>query len=279
MIKILVTTDFSTPSRAGIRFALQLAKQTKGKLIAFHVMELPKPTRWSEKKYDAYAETELTKAHIRLTRFIDAIGRQSGFNTKAVECVVVEGWQIDQSVIDYATHIKANFICMSTRGAGVLKKLVGTNASTMLTTSPIPVIVVPKTYRVSPILHILYSSDFNNLQSEMKKVVTFAKPVKAKVSVYHYDFLLPLNEAKMKLEKLAAKQSARNVKFHFKKLHIQNSLAHHLQNDIRKSRPSLVALFTKQNRGWYDRLFLPSKSAAVSYDTKTPLLVFRKREQ
>lgn len=278
MNKILVTTDFSTASRAGIRFAMQLAKQTKGKLIAFHVMELPKPTRWSEKKYDAYAIAELTKAHTRLMRFIDSIGHQSGFTTKTVECVVTEGWQIDQSVIEYATHIKANFICMSTRGAGVLKKLMGTNASAILTSSPVPVIVVPKIYRVSPISHILYSSDFNNLQSEMKKVVAFAQPLKAKISVYHYDFLLPLKEAKMKLERLAAKHSARSIKFHFKKFLIENSLAYHLQNDIRKSRPSLVALFTKQNRGWFDRLFLSSKSAAVSFDTKTPLLVFRKRE-
>ena len=121
MNKILVTTDFSAASKAGIRFALQLAKQTKGKLIAFHVMELPKPTRWSEKKYDAYAEAELAKAHIRLARFIGSIGQQSGFNTKGVECVVAEGWQIDQSVIDYATHIRANFICMSTR-VGCIKK-------------------------------------------------------------------------------------------------------------------------------------------------------------
>jgi nucleotide-binding universal stress UspA family protein len=279
MIKIIVTTDFSSASKAGIRFALQLAKQTKGRLIAFHVMHLPKPTRWSEKKYDAYAETELAKVNIKLTRFIDSIGQQSGFNTKAVECVVTEGWQIDRSVIEYATHIRANFICMSTRGAGVLKKIIGTNSSAILTTSSVPVIVVPKTYRISRISHILYSSDLNNLKGEMKEVVAFAKPLKAKVSVYHYDFLLPLKVAKMKLEKLASRHSARNVKFHFKKLHIENSLAHHLKKDIQNSRPSLVALFTKQNRGWYDRLFLPSKSAAISFDTKTPLLVFRKRKR
>lgn len=279
MNKILVTTDFSAASKAGIRFALQLTKQTKAKLIVFHVMGLPKPTRWSKEKYDAYAESELMKAHIKLTRFIDSIGHQSGFITKKVECVVAEGWKVDRSVIDYAMHIKANFICMSTRGAGALKKVVGTNASSLLTTSPVPVIVVPKTYRVSPISHILYSSDFNNLGSEMKKVVAFAKPLRAKVSVYHYDFLLSLVETKIKLEKMAAKHSARDVKFHFRKFHIENSLAHHLQNDTRNAKPSLVALFTKQNRGWYERIFLSSKSAALSFDTKTPLLVFRKRER
>ncbi len=278
MKKILATTDFSPASKAGIRFAMQLAKQTKGTVIVFHAMGLPKPTRWDDNKYDAYVKAELQKAHARLVRFIDSIGRQSGFATKAVQAVVTEGWQVDRAVIDYATHIRANFICMSTRGAGILKKMLGTNASTMLTTSPIPVIVVPKTYRVSPISHILYSTDLNNLQGEMKKVLAFAKPLKAKVSIYHYDYLLPLNEAKMKLEKIAFKHRARNVKFHFRKLNIENTLAHHLQKDIRNSRPSLVALFTKQNRGWYDRLFLSSKSAEISFNTKTPLLVFRKQE-
>jgi nucleotide-binding universal stress UspA family protein len=277
MNKILVTTDFSSASKAGIRFALQLAKQTKAQLILFHTLELLKPTRWSEKKYSAYVETELTKAHSQLRRFIELIGRQSGVGTKTVECVVMEGWQIDRSVIDYAKQIKANYICISTRGAGALKKLMGTNASAILTTSPVPVIVVPKSYRISPISHILYSSDFNNLQEEMKRVMDFAKPLKAKVSVYHYDYLLPLEETKIKLEKQAAKHSGPNVKFHFKKLHIENSFVHHLQKDIQKSRPSLVALFTKQNRGWYDRLFLSSKSAEISFDAKKPLLVFRKR--
>ena len=53
MKKILATTDFSPASKAGIRFAMQLAKQTKGTVIVFHAMGLPKPTRWDDNKYDA----------------------------------------------------------------------------------------------------------------------------------------------------------------------------------------------------------------------------------
>jgi nucleotide-binding universal stress UspA family protein len=279
MNKIMVTTDFSVNSKAGIRFALQLAKQTKSKLIFFHSQELPKPTRWSVEKYNSYVAVELKKTHARLTKFVDTICHQTGLKAREAQFVVAEGYEVDRSAIDFAKHIKANYICISTRGAGALKKLIGTNASDILTTSPIPVIVVPKTYRVSPISHLLYSSDFNNLQGEINKVVGFAKPLKARVSVYHYDFLLPLKEEKMKLEKMAARHASKSVKFHFRKLHIENSLSHHLVNDIKKSRPSLVVLFTKQNRGWYERIFLSSKSAALSFDTKTPLLVFRKREQ
>jgi len=278
MNKILVTTDFSVYSKAGIRFALQLAKQTKSKLVFFHAQELPKPTRWSLEKYDSYVAAELKKTHARLTQFVDTICHQTGLKAREAQFVVAEGYEVDRSVIDFAQHIKASCICMSTRGAGTLKKLIGTNASDILTTSPIPVIVVPKTYRVRPISHILYSSDFNDLQVEIKKVVGFARPLKARVSVYHYDFLLPLKEAKMKLEKMASRYVSKSVKFYFRKLHVENSLSHHLQNDIKNSRPSLVVLFTKQNRGWYERIFLSSKSAALSFETKTPLLVFRKRE-
>jgi len=274
----MVTTDFSVNSKAGIRFALQLAKQTKSKLIFFHSQELPKPTRWSLEKYNTYAAVELKKTHARLRQFIDKISHQTGLKAREAQFVVAEGYEVDEAVIDFAKHTKANYICMSTRGAGALKKLIGTTASAILTTSPIPVIVVPKTYRVSPISHILYSSDFNNLHGEINRVAGFAKPMKARVSVYHYDFLLPLKEVKIKLEKMAAKHVSKSVKFYFQRLQVENSLNYHLQKDIKKARPNLVVLFTKQNRGWYERIFLSSKSAALSFDTKTPLLVFRKRE-
>jgi len=275
----MVTTDFSVNSKAGIRFALQLAKQTKSKLIFFHSQELPKPTRWSLEKYNSYTAVELKKTHARLRQFVDKISHETGLKARDAQFVVAEGYKVGHGVIDFAKHIKANYICMSTRGAGAFKKLIGTTASAILTTSPIPVIVVPKTYRVSPISHILYSSDFNNLKGEINKVVGFARPLKARVSVYHYDFLLPLKEVKMKLEKIAARYVSKGVTFHFRKLHVENSLSHHLQMDIKKSKPNLVVLFTKQNRGWYERIFLSSKSAALSFDTKSPLLVFRKRKK
>jgi nucleotide-binding universal stress UspA family protein len=278
MNRIMVTTDFSVNSKAGIRFALQLAKQTKSKLVFFHSQELPKPTRWSLEKYDSYAAVELKKTHARLRQFVDKISHQTGLKASAAQFVVAEGYKVDEAVIDFAKHTKANYICMSTRGAGAFKKLIGTTASAILTTSPIPVVVVPKTYRVTPISNILYASDFNNLKGEINKVVGFAKPLKARISVYHYDSLLPLKEAKMKLEKTAAKHVAKSVKFYFRRLHVENSLSYHLQKDIKNARPNLVVLFTKQNRGWYERIFLSSKSAALSFDTKTPLLVFRKWE-
>jgi nucleotide-binding universal stress UspA family protein len=248
MNKILVTTDFSVSSKAGIRFALQFARQTKSKLIFFHAQKLLRPTRWSDEKYNAYAAVELKESHGRLKHLVDDVCRQTGFNVEDAQFIIQEGYEVASSVIEYAIHSRANYICMSTRGAGAFKKLIGTNASDLITTSPVPVIIVPTTYRSKQISTILYSSDLVNLNAEMKKVVRFSTSLKATISVYHYGSLLPLKEAKMKLERLAAKNASKSVKFHFQK------------NDIEKSLGS-------------------SKSAAFSFETKIPLLVFKKESK
>ena len=50
-----------------------------------------------------------------------------------------------------------------------------------------------------------------------------------------------------------------------------------MRKEIKKEKPSMVILFTKQNRNWYDRLFLSSESADMAFNAQVPLLVFRKK--
>lgn len=44
MKKVLVTTDFSENSKAGIRFAIQWASQQRLSLIFVHVLHILRPT-------------------------------------------------------------------------------------------------------------------------------------------------------------------------------------------------------------------------------------------
>ncbi|MBK7667050.1 MAG: universal stress protein [Sphingobacteriaceae bacterium] len=48
-MKIIVTTDFSTSSKSGIRFALQLAAQTKCELTFYNVFEGVENNSWNIK--------------------------------------------------------------------------------------------------------------------------------------------------------------------------------------------------------------------------------------
>ncbi|MEX1240893.1 MAG: universal stress protein [Cyclobacteriaceae bacterium] len=274
---ILIPTDLSVNSKAGIRFAVQLARQGKNPLVFYHCLPLMKPTSWSEATYTAYVKKEEEGARKSLDKFVRGVYQSAGRRSGKFACVVKHSTNVQQAIIDYASEIKATAICMSTRGAGRLKKIMGTHASGIIHASPIPVFVIPKNYRATPITHILYASDLNAIGAELKEVKKFSGKLKAKVTVYHYDYLADVEEAKKKLEKMAGRYKQPDIDFKFQKFNIDKSLGQHLNADMRKSKASLAVLFTNQKRGWFDRLFLSSRAADTVFDSKVPLLIFQKK--
>jgi len=274
---ILVPTDFSVNSKAGIRFAVQLAKQARISLVFYHCVPYLKPTRWSDARYDAYVKEEKEGARKRMVSFINAIYQNTGARRSRIEYAIEQSSDVQTAIMDYALQIRATAICMGTRGAGRFKKILGTHASGIINTSSIPVFVIPKNYRRSVVKHVLYSSDLNQIGAELNQVRNFAKLLKAKISVYHYDYLADVEEARKKLEKVAERYKHADIKFRFQKFNVDKSLAQHLEKDVQRSKASLAVLFTDQKRGWFDKLFLPSKSAEFVFDSKVPLLIFPKK--
>lgn len=277
MLKLFVTTDFSANSKAGIKFALQLQAQTKCELVFYHVVEIMKPTSWNDIRYKLFAKQKIADFTEKLIAFVSNVKGEDYKAKGAIAYKVEIGTSIDQMVIQGAKKSKANFICMATKGAGRIQKLFGTNASAMINNSPIPVIVVPSGYKSKAISTIFYASDFAALGPELKKLQSFSASTQAKIKVFHYDYLLHVPENKTKLEKTAAKYATKGLSFEFRRQEIEFSLAAHLKKDIQKEKPDLVVLFTKQNRKWFDRLFPSSEAQEMAFNTKLPLLVFRKK--
>lgn len=279
MKKILVTTDFSTNSKAGIRFAIQLASQARCELIFYNVMETSDSSNLADHDY-----TELSvlddKAQIEKLRiFITDIYKKAFKKAGELNLVIGNKLNIDAAIINYAQKCRADYICMSTRGGGIVDKFMGTNASLLITTSPVPLLVVPHTYRMKPLKSILYASDMEKIASELKEVQIFGATFDATIAVYNYDYFIEEDEVKSKLNKIAEKYSSGRITFHFKKLYAEIALLQQLQDDIRKSKPSLITMFTKQDRDWFERFFLSSKTAEMGFTTKTPMLVFRKHKK
>jgi len=277
MKKILVTSDFSSHSKAGIRFALQLASQTDCELIFLHVIEVLKPTSWSTSYYKKFEAAKISENTENLMKLVASLQKGSIQTRQRHQFIALTGTNVGKLITGYAKKIKADAICMSTHGAGNIQKIFGTNASHMVTTSPLPVFVIPKGYKVKPVINIMYASDFADLGNELKKLLPFARSLKAKTGVIHYDYLLHVEENRKKLQKKAEKHMTQDLAFHFKKQQIEKPLSSHLRADISRLKPSLVVLFTKQNRDWFDRLFLSSEAADLAFNSSTPLLTFRKK--
>jgi nucleotide-binding universal stress UspA family protein len=275
MKRILVTTDFSTNSKAGVRFAIQLASQTKCELTFYNVHETLKSNAWIVNNPKG-KKAELVIKQEKLNKFITAIYKESNTPLTKFKCIVEAGIDVNAMITKYNKLNSVDFVCISTRGAGIFKKILGTTTSALIQKSLVPVIVIPKNYRKNKISEILYSSDMADLKTELNTVKKFATPLLANIHVFNYDYMIEVDDVRTRLNKIAAKYSKKGIEFNFKKQNVENSISKHLQKDIDKLKPSLVVMFTKLNKAWYERWFLHNNSEEVTFDTKTPLLIFRK---
>jgi nucleotide-binding universal stress UspA family protein len=277
-MKIVVTTDFSDNSKKAIHFAIQLATQTKCELYFYHVVEIYMPTIWDNTYYYQFEKDELKNSQHSLEQFIADIYTHLKIQNQKYQCLCKVGISGSNEIINYAQEIKADYICVSTLGAGKFIQLFGTTASELISFSSIPVIIVPKNYHIGAIETLFFASDFKNAEEELKKIETFSQTVEAKLEVYHYDYNWFLEANKTKYNEICQKHQSENISFKLRKLDSGASLIKHLENDIDKTKPSLVVIFTKQNHNWFSQLFLSNLSSELAFDTKTPMLVLKKSE-
>ena len=272
--KIIVPTDFSANSKAGIRFAIQLASQNNSILVFYHCIELLKPMKWTNGQFNTYVKNQLDSTETQLRAFVEKCYDDAVSKGK-FECVAERGSDPKKSVVKYAVAVKAAAICMATRGAGKIAKVMGTNSSGILATSPVPVFVIPSGYRKTPITNILYASDLAHLRPELKRVTDFTSSINGNLHVYHYTEDLEDSKTSKKLLTIQSQYSKSGISFVFDKFD-DKSFSEKFEEDLKKSKASLGILFTNQKRNWFDKLFSGSNSAEVSFTSKVPILVFAK---
>ena len=276
MDKILVTTDFSVNAKGGILFGIQLAQQLQCTLVFYHSTSILKPSIWSQSHFENYKTMEEERLKKALDHLVMELMIKNKTNEVSYTCEVETGTSIQKNVLNYAKAIKATYICMSAGGASQLKKIIGSNTSALISSSPIPLFIAPSNYKQKPIKTIWYASDFTNLTAELNKVKKIAASFAAKTKVIHYNYALYLDDQQKKIKQIIQKHKNTDIKFTFKHLDLEHSLADQLQIDLAKSKPSLLILFTKQNRSWLEQLFLSSKTTELTFNTKTPMLILRK---
>jgi hypothetical protein len=178
--------------------------------------------------------------------------------------------------MDYARQNNFGLICMSTRGAGAIQKLIGTNTGMVILKSPVQVMAVPHTYRVKPLKSILYASDLENLNDELSKVVGFAQSIDIKVNLAHFYTPGQMALDQESLKAMMRQKHACLDQVFLEKFKSNEGFTKQLDQLIKKKKPSMLAFFTQSSKTWFDKLFSSSRTEAYSFVTQTPMLVFRK---
>jgi nucleotide-binding universal stress UspA family protein len=278
MKKILVTTDFSAASKAGIRFAIQLSKQLSKpvELVFLNCFEVLIPTTIHRERIEKSMAEQYDSQTQKLQKFILGVYKSLKVAPTHASFAVVDTYDPYNAILEFAYKNHFDYICMSTRGAGTLKKIVGTTASTIIQSSRVPVIAVPAQYRIRALNSLLYTSDLENFELEMTKVMAFGQELNAKIEIGHFYYPGEVKLEHQMLQELWQKKFPGLTKTHLEPFHARDGFGVQLDQLIQKRKPGLVVFFTHTNKTLFDKLFSTSKSATFSFTSKVPMLVFRK---
>lgn len=276
MKKLLVTTDLSPASKAGLRFAFQLANQQALELICFHCFQAMIPSAQNRERVSHSLEEQAKERLEELQQFAASVLQPMGIKVEKYRCVVVEALSPQQAILDCAAEEAVDAICISTRGAGTVLKIIGTNTSRILLHSPIPVLVVPDGYHTHRIDRVLYASDLENLEHEMAQVAAFAEPIGAGIDLAHiYHPSIVREDPETLRQTLKAKHPALG-RVLFDPIDPESGFAPQLDRLVHKIKPDVVVFFSRTNLTWFDKVFSSKRSEAFSFITTVPMLVCRK---
>lgn len=274
--KILVTTDFSENSKAGLHFAIQLASQNNYDLVFFHTPHILIPTAWNNNRMEVYEKEEVKKFEDKLHVFVKEVYESLNIIPQTINCVVKNSVFPQSNIMEYAAENNFSYICISTKGAGRAARLLGTNTGNLINHSDVPVIAIPDNYTKTPVKSILLASDLIDFKKEILQAVAFAEPLGAEIELMHLTSAFEHN-ADLEATQAAVKaESAYPIHFNLIKKDPNTSLVTDIETAVQNMKPSIMIMFTEQNRTWFEKIFLSGKSAEYSFNAKVPLLVFKK---
>jgi nucleotide-binding universal stress UspA family protein len=278
MKKILVTTDFSINSKVGIRFAYQLSLQQNVELTFLHVAHISKPTGWSADKYTNFENKELKRFEMELQAFVSGVYLGMDAKLQNAKHVVLNHPNSSTGIMHYAKQHGMDFICISTRGAGIIKKLLGTHSSEIINKSEVPVIVIPKQYRRAKLNHVVYATDLENIENELNNVMEFSKYFDAKTEILHFNEPADHNKAERVMNDLIEHHQHENIRVIVRPVNYIDTLLTNIKSAVKIIKPSLLVTFTHKNQSLIDKLCDAGISSGYSFDAQVPLLVYRKEK-
>jgi nucleotide-binding universal stress UspA family protein len=144
--RILVCLDGSKLAEQILPYAMEAAVRLGSKLVLLQVIVVQTPpvvaagaSTYAVKAAGQQIEKDETEAKAYLDDLAQP-PREMGLD---VECVTQRGWQIGQTIIDYAEDHKVDLIAIATHGRSGLKRLVfGSVAESVLRGSGLPILLI-----------------------------------------------------------------------------------------------------------------------------------------
>lgn len=275
MRTILFPTDFSDAATRAFIYALRLANKLEAKIITLHVFEkpdvsglshIPKSLEELYNSIDLYAFENYRDA----VPVLDRIQDEQNLNALQVVHTLHEGDTIE-TIIDRAKEEKADLIVMGTTGARGLREIIlGSVAGEVLESAPCPVLAVPEQAVFDGAIdNVAFTTTY---QAEEQRGFATVQALFATFEPNLHCINVDLAHTEAYHHRMdefsAAVGEAPNVSFHvLDGTDFQTVLTSFLD----KMQIDILAMVTHE-RNFFEELFHYSKTKALSYHSRTPIL-------
>lgn len=269
---ILVPTDFSPAANNALRYAIQFARAKKMQIRFFHaVHSIRNIHEFMEEKPEEFKAIH-DKAEKELKRNILAQYKKLGFKSGTLHTLIKVGESFEGCLAEAIQESRATMIIMGTHGKTNLRDvLLGSNASHVIATAPVPVLCVPAKSQYTPVKELTYFTDLDNLKNELAQVKRFARALGSKLSVVHFDYSWARTAEE---ERLLKRLASSKLDFHNLKASIDISLNEHIRRFLR-GKHSLPCLF-HDRKGALARLLTGSNPEEAPVKVHAPILSFQR---
>ena len=247
-------------------------------LIILHVHHLLRASFWSESEYELYLRKHAENTMEELQPFVKRIYKDLSYTPGKHRIALHRHFDVTAGIIEFATDNNCSYIVTTSRGSGAVAKLLGTNASALIRQSPLPVITVPFNYRTHAVTKILYASDMLNYDKELPSLVELAKPLEASIELLHFRYSYEPEIEPHLMEQNLQRRLNYPVHMVYRQRNTDRPVLEDIEHYIATSKPSLLVLFTHQDRGFFERLLTPGNARSYVSHPEVPLLSFRKEE-
>lgn len=268
MQTILVPVDFSPVSRNASVYAAELARLFNSRLVLFHAYMLPTPV--SEVPYVMVTADEMQRENEGLLkRETDHL--QATYGVQA-EPVVRIGIASDE-IRELCKEVNADLIVMGMRGAGGIDKIIGSTTTNVIRKLKVPVLIIPHDAGYKPIKHITYASDFS-YKTDIGLFAPLLKMTKTLGATIH---VLHVQKNVVKIEEVSGRTNTEKALqgYDHELVEVTSPSVTQGINDYLQQHDSQLLVMVAHAHTFFERIFSKSRTKAMAYETRIPLLVLQ----
>ena len=273
---LLVPTDFSTVAENALDHAVQIAKSFDNELCIMHIFEDSFIGNiWGQK--NSYKEGMVGQMlQEKLDRIVEDLLKNHGVKARSV----IETGRIYSAIVEYAEDEANNIesIIMGTQGAAGIEQLVGSNASRVIASSPVPVVVVKEKQYGQGYKDIVMPIDLT-MESKQKVwwAIHLAKKFQSTIHIFSVqvtDQFLS-NRVKANLNQVQEVLEKNGVKFTTKVLDDENYPGNPAEDALQYAEElnaDLIMIMTQQEKGFTEFIIGTYAQQIVNKHSSIPVM-------